>query len=152
MLEAGLNSEVEPGAISARLAAADDLSEHEKSLASHCVGFNTEGSLREAPGVNPLYIARALVITRTLSGLTVICMPTRKKAESPAKRPARLPNGAPLVYAPDNEQGLVYLFSHLARKRFVYTLNGFRRASLIASPTKAASGLKRWKCGYQLTS
>jgi len=122
MLEAGLNSEVEPGAISARLAAADDL------------------------------FARALVITRTLSGLTVICMPTRKKAESPAKRPARLPNGAPLVYAPDNEQGLVYLFSHLARKRFVYTLNGFRRASLIASPTKAASGLKRWKCGYQLTS
>src|SRR5262245_5209345 len=30
----------------------------------------------------------------------------------------RLPDRAPLDYAPDNEQGVVYLFSHLARSRF----------------------------------
>src|SRR5262249_43527073 len=30
----------------------------------------------------------------------------------------RLPDRAPLDYAPDNEQGVIYLFSHLARKRF----------------------------------
>ena len=31
-------------------------------------------------------------------------------------RPPRLPDGAPLDYAPNNEQGVVYLFSHLARR------------------------------------
>ncbi len=31
-------------------------------------------------------------------------------------RPDRLPDGAPLDYAPENEQGVVFLFSHLARK------------------------------------
>jgi hypothetical protein len=36
----------------------------------------------------------------------------------PKRRPARLPDGEPLDYAPDNEQGVVYLFSHLARSRF----------------------------------
>jgi hypothetical protein len=30
----------------------------------------------------------------------------------------RLPDRAPLDYAPDNEQGVIFLFSHLARKRF----------------------------------
>jgi len=30
----------------------------------------------------------------------------------------RLPDRAQLDYAPDNEQGVIYLFSHLARKRF----------------------------------
>ena len=35
---------------------------------------------------------------------------------SPKYRPARLPDGAPLDYAPTNEQGVVFLFSHLARK------------------------------------
>ena len=34
------------------------------------------------------------------------------------ERPPRLPDGAPLDYAPNNEQGVVYLFSHLARRRF----------------------------------
>jgi hypothetical protein len=37
---------------------------------------------------------------------------------SPKQRPARLPDGAPLDYSPDNEQGVVFLFSHLARSRF----------------------------------
>lgn len=37
---------------------------------------------------------------------------------APLYKPARLPDGAPLEYAPDNEQGVVYLFSHLARRRF----------------------------------
>lgn len=31
---------------------------------------------------------------------------------------SRLPEGLPLDYEPDNEQGVVYLFSHVARKRF----------------------------------
>lgn len=35
-----------------------------------------------------------------------------------AVRPRRLPEGAPLEYAPENEQGVVYLFSTLARKRY----------------------------------
>ena len=35
-----------------------------------------------------------------------------------AVRPERLPDGAPLEYAPENEQGVVYLFSTLARKRY----------------------------------
>jgi len=38
------------------------------------------------------------------------------KHRSPAYRPSRLPDGAPLDYSPDNEQGVVYLFSHLARR------------------------------------
>src|SRR6266508_4291573 len=38
--------------------------------------------------------------------------------DHPTFRAARLPDGAPLDYAPDNEQGVVYLFSHLARRRF----------------------------------
>lgn len=38
--------------------------------------------------------------------------------DHPAFRSARLPDGAPLDYAPDNEQGVVFLFSHLARSRF----------------------------------
>lgn len=33
-------------------------------------------------------------------------------------RPLRLPDGAPLDYAPENEQGVVFLFSYLARSRF----------------------------------
>jgi hypothetical protein len=37
---------------------------------------------------------------------------------APFTRPARLPDGAPLDFAPNNEQGVVYLFSHLARRRF----------------------------------
>ena len=41
-----------------------------------------------------------------------------KKNLHPAVRPALLPDGAPLDYAPDNEQGVVFLFSHLARTRF----------------------------------
>jgi hypothetical protein len=36
----------------------------------------------------------------------------------PEYRPSRLPSSAPLDYEPSNEQGVVYLFSHLARKRF----------------------------------
>lgn len=38
--------------------------------------------------------------------------------DHPIFRSACLPDGAPLDYAPDNEQGVVYLFSHLARSRF----------------------------------
>jgi hypothetical protein len=34
----------------------------------------------------------------------------------PVHRPARLPDGSPLVYEPENEQGVVYLFSHVARR------------------------------------
>jgi hypothetical protein len=34
------------------------------------------------------------------------------------RKPSRLPQGAPLEYEPENEQGVVFLFSHLARKRF----------------------------------
>lgn len=37
---------------------------------------------------------------------------------APSSRPARLPDYAPLDFAPDNEQGVVFLFSHLARRRF----------------------------------
>jgi hypothetical protein len=36
--------------------------------------------------------------------------------DSPERRPSRLPDGAPLDYSPNNEQGVVFLFSHLARK------------------------------------
>jgi hypothetical protein len=39
-----------------------------------------------------------------------------KNHDSPKRRPARLPDGAPLDYAPSNELGVVFLFSHLARK------------------------------------
>ena len=39
-------------------------------------------------------------------------MASRTLAET---RPDRLPDGAPLDYAPENEQGVVFLFSHLAR-------------------------------------
>jgi len=34
------------------------------------------------------------------------------------ERPPRLPDGAPLDYAPNNEQGVIYLFSYLAREKF----------------------------------
>src|SRR5947209_8001852 len=37
--------------------------------------------------------------------------------EAPDSRPPRLDN-APLDYAPENEQGVVFLFSHLAKKRY----------------------------------
>ena len=40
------------------------------------------------------------------------------KHDHPTFRSARLPDGAPLDYAPDNEQGVVFLFSHLARSRY----------------------------------
>jgi len=40
------------------------------------------------------------------------------KHTHPAIRPVRLPDGAPLDFAPDNEQGVVFLFSYLARSRF----------------------------------
>jgi len=40
-----------------------------------------------------------------------------KNQNSPEHRPFRLPDGAPLDYAADNEQGVVFLFSHVARKR-----------------------------------
>lgn len=43
---------------------------------------------------------------------------SKDRLELPLRRPARLPSGAPLDYEPNNEQGVVYLFSHLARKRF----------------------------------
>jgi hypothetical protein len=41
-----------------------------------------------------------------------------RQQQLPKRRPARLPAGAPLDYEPNNEQGVVYLFSSLARKRF----------------------------------
>ena len=41
-----------------------------------------------------------------------------KTRSAPPVRAARLPDGAPLDFAPNNEQGVVYLFSHLARRRF----------------------------------
>lgn len=41
-----------------------------------------------------------------------------KRQSAPSTRPARLPDGAPLDFAPNNEQGVVYLFSSLARRRF----------------------------------
>lgn len=41
-----------------------------------------------------------------------------KKNDHPSVRGALLPDGSPLDYAPDNEQGVVFLFSHLARQRF----------------------------------
>lgn len=40
-----------------------------------------------------------------------------KNTTSSEYRPFRLPDGSPLDYAPDNEQGVVFLFSHVARKR-----------------------------------
>jgi hypothetical protein len=39
-------------------------------------------------------------------------------ARHPTDLPDRLPNTAPLTYAPENEQGVVFLFSHLAKTRF----------------------------------
>lgn len=53
-----------------------------------------------------------------LAGTDSKRMPAAKTKEHPAFRPARLPDGAPLDYAPDNEQGVVFLFSYLARTRF----------------------------------
>lgn len=47
--------------------------------------------------------------------------PRKGRPASPADadvRPQRLPDGAPLEYAPENEQGVVYLFSTLARKSY----------------------------------
>jgi hypothetical protein len=41
-----------------------------------------------------------------------------KKRVSLKRRPSPLPDGAPLACAPDNEQGVVYLFSHLARRKY----------------------------------
>jgi hypothetical protein len=41
-----------------------------------------------------------------------------RSPSAPEARPARLPDGAPLDYAPDNEQGVVYLFSSVARKAY----------------------------------
>ena len=41
---------------------------------------------------------------------------TDRSRELPRFRPARLPSGAPLDYEPNNEQGVVYLFSHVARR------------------------------------
>lgn len=43
---------------------------------------------------------------------------SRKTNAQASFRPAKLPDGAPLDYEPENEQGVVFLFSHLARKRF----------------------------------
>jgi len=45
-------------------------------------------------------------------------MKARTKQTVPDRRPARLPDGSPLDYAPNEEQGVVYLFSHLARRKF----------------------------------
>jgi hypothetical protein len=45
----------------------------------------------------------------------------QNKRTFPLFRPSKMPDGAPLDYAPDNELGVVFLFSYLARKRF-----GFR--------------------------
>jgi len=45
-------------------------------------------------------------------------MSARNDNVPPEYRPIRLPDGAPLDYAPNNEQGVVFLFSDLARKRF----------------------------------
>ena len=42
----------------------------------------------------------------------------KKNHNSPEHRPSRLPDGSPLDFAPDNEQGVVFLFSHLARKKY----------------------------------
>src|ERR1035438_1210212 len=42
----------------------------------------------------------------------------KKNQKSPEHRPSPLPDGAPMDYAPDNEQGVVFLFSHLARKKY----------------------------------
>ncbi len=42
----------------------------------------------------------------------------RSASTAPEARPSRLPDGAPLDYAPNNEQGVVYLFSSVARKRY----------------------------------
>ena len=41
-------------------------------------------------------------------------------------RPQRLPDSAPLEYAPDNEQGVVFLFSQVARRRFGLTVERVR--------------------------
>jgi hypothetical protein len=43
---------------------------------------------------------------------------SRKTNAQASFRPAKLPDGAPLDYEPENEQGVVFLFSHLARKHF----------------------------------
>lgn len=40
------------------------------------------------------------------------------KTRTPALQPPRLPEGSPLEYAPLNEQGVIYLFSSLARQRY----------------------------------
>jgi hypothetical protein len=49
------------------------------------------------------------------------------RARSSANKPPRLDN-APLDYAPEEELGVVYLFSHLARKRFGMRVEKVRRA------------------------
>lgn len=50
------------------------------------------------------------------------------RQSAPSTRPARLPDGAPLDFAPDSEQGVVYLFSHLARRRFGLRVERVRAA------------------------
>lgn len=40
------------------------------------------------------------------------------KRENVDNRPAMLPDGSPLDYEPNNEQGVIFLFSSLARSRF----------------------------------
>jgi hypothetical protein len=42
----------------------------------------------------------------------------KKHRKSFKHRPSPLPDGAPMDYAPENELGVVFLFSHVARKRY----------------------------------
>jgi len=47
-----------------------------------------------------------------------------RKHAAPETRPVRLLDGAPLDFAPSSEQGVVLLFSHVARRRFGLHVEG----------------------------
>jgi hypothetical protein len=57
--------------------------------------------------------------SRKISLCAIVCKNSLgfRTASTPKLHPDRLPDGAPMNYAPENELGVVFLFSHLAKKR-----------------------------------
>lgn len=72
-----------------------------------------------------------------------------KKSTTKDRRPFRLPDSAPLDYAPENELGVVFLFSCLARKKY-----GLRVAQVKAGfpDCIAYQGTKRIRIEFEFKS
>jgi hypothetical protein len=72
-------------------------------------------------------------------------MATRSPDET---RPSRLPDGSPMDYAPENELGVVFLFSHVARLGQVLNLDP--KATLSSTLRRSAAnsghclGCRKW--------